>query len=116
MPSWTIAFASPRVESEILALPAGHVARFVRYAERMEAWGPDLGMPHTRAMGGGLFELRVQAVEGIARLFFCTATDRRIVFVHAFVKKTQKTAPPDLELAQSRYATLVNARKEGKKP
>jgi len=36
--------------------------------------------------------------------------------LHAFVKKTQKTAPPDLELAQSRYAALLNARKEGKKP
>jgi hypothetical protein len=26
----------------------------------MEIYGPDLGMPHTRAMGGGLFELRIK--------------------------------------------------------
>ena len=65
--AWTVSFYSQRVEDDILALPAGLVARFLRYAERMEAHGPDLGMPHTRAMGGGLFELRLKAAEGIAR-------------------------------------------------
>jgi len=32
----------------------------------MELYGPDLGMPHTRAMGDGLFELRLKAAEGLA--------------------------------------------------
>jgi phage-related protein len=36
----------------------------------MEVFGPDLGMPHTRAMGEGLFELRLKAEEGIARVFY----------------------------------------------
>ena len=70
--SWEVTFFSSRVEAEIQALPAGFVARFVRYAERMEAYGPDLGMPHTRPMGDGLFELRLKAAEGITRVFFCT--------------------------------------------
>ena len=79
---WTVTFLNRRVEDEILALPAGFVARFVRYAERMEGFGPDLGMPHTRAMGGGLFELRLKAAEGIARVFYCAAVGHRIVFLH----------------------------------
>ena len=66
---WTVAFHSKRVEDEILDLSTGFVGRFLRYAERMEVFGPDLGMPHTRAMGGGLFELRIKAGEGIARVF-----------------------------------------------
>ena len=36
----------------------------------MELFGPDLAMPHTRAMGGGLFELRIKTPPkelGIAR-------------------------------------------------
>ena len=61
---WTVTFYSQRVEEEILTLPAGILARFIRYAERMEAYGPDLGMPHTRAMGGGIFELRIKAARG----------------------------------------------------
>jgi hypothetical protein len=45
------------VEAALLAMQPGFVARFIRYAERMERYGPNLGMPHTRAMGDGLFEL-----------------------------------------------------------
>ena len=68
----------------------------------MELFGPDLGMPHTRAMGGGLFELRIKAAEGIARVFYCTVVDRRIVVLHQFVKKSDKTPPKELEIARRR--------------
>jgi phage-related protein len=96
------------VEDEVLALSSGFVARFLRYAERMEVFGPDLGMPHTRAMGGGLFELRIKAAEGIARVFYCTVVDRRIVFLHQFVKKTDKTPAKELRIAQNRMKDVTN--------
>jgi phage-related protein len=104
--TWTVAFYSARVETEILDLPAGFVARFVRYAERMEIYGPDLGMPHTRAMGDGLFELRIKSMEGIARVFYCTIIDRRIVFLHQFVKKTERTPPNELRVARQRMSEV----------
>jgi hypothetical protein len=50
---WNVGFYSARVEREILALPSGLLARFLRCAERLEAFGPDLGMPHTKPMGRG---------------------------------------------------------------
>jgi phage-related protein len=100
--TWNVSFYSDRVESEILALPAGFVARFLRYAERMETFGPDLGMPHTQAMGEGLFELRIKAGEGIARVFYCTVVNHRIVFLHQFVKKTNKTPGKELGIARRR--------------
>jgi len=65
-------------------------------------YGPDLGMPHTRAMGGGLFELRLKAAEGIARVLYCTVADRRVVVLHQFVKKTEKTPPRELDIARRR--------------
>jgi phage-related protein len=58
-----------------LALPPGFQARYIHLTERMLIFGPDLGMPHTRAMGKGLFELRLKSKEGIARVLFC---NRRI--------------------------------------
>jgi hypothetical protein len=58
--AWSVTLYSDRVEAEILALAPGLLARFIRYAERMEIFGPDLGMPRTRAMGGGMFELRIK--------------------------------------------------------
>lgn len=105
--AWTVTFYSNRVEAEIDALAPGLLARFIRYAERMELFGPDLGMPHTRAMGGGLFELRIKAAEGIARVFYCTVIDRRIVFLHQFVKKSDKTPPKELEIARRRMKEVT---------
>lgn len=55
---WTIAYVSETVQAGIFEMPAGLLARYLRYTDRMEVYGPDLGMPHTRAMGEGLFELR----------------------------------------------------------
>lgn len=69
---------------------------------RMLVFGPDLGMPHTRAMGKGLFELRMKSQEGIGRVFFCNQSDRRIMMLHAFVKKSAKTPPKELKLARQR--------------
>jgi phage-related protein len=104
--AWSVGFYSRSLEEEILALPAGFVARFVRFAERMEVYGPNLGMPHTRAMGDGLFELRIKAAEGIARVFYSTLAGQRIIFLHAFVKKTQKTRRGEIEIARERMKEL----------
>ena len=105
--SWRIDFHSERVEASLHTLPAGLLARFVRYAERMEIYGPDLGMPHTRAMGEGLFELRLKAAEGIGRVLYCTLIGQRIVVLHHFVKKTEKTPSRELELARQRMKELL---------
>ena len=104
--NWSVAFYSPALEEDILGLPAGFLARFVRYAERMEYFGPDLGMPHTRAMGDGLFELRLRAAEGIARVFYCTLAGRRIMMLHQFTKKSDRTPPRELVVARRRMKEM----------
>ena len=107
--NWTVTFYSDRVEAEILAFPAGFLARFIRYAEKIEHYGPDLGMPHTKAMGDGLFELRLKAPEGIARVFYCTLVGQRVVMLHHFIKKTDKTPVKDLKVARLRKKEIENA-------
>ena len=107
--SWRVTFYSAALEEEVLQLPAGFVARFLRYAERMEIHGPDLGMPHTRAMGEGLFELRLKAAEGIARVFYCTLVGRKIVILHQFTKKSEKTPRKELEIAKRRMKEVKDA-------
>ena len=88
----------------------GLVARFLRYAERMEVYGPDLGMPHTRAMGDGLFELRLKAAEVIARVFYCTLVGRRVVMLHQFIKKSEKTPLNDLKIGRKRMKEVKDAK------
>ncbi|MFN0300267.1 MAG: type II toxin-antitoxin system RelE/ParE family toxin [Burkholderiales bacterium] len=104
--NWKIAFYNERIEAEIQTLPAGLLARFLRYAERMEVYGPDLGMPHTRPMGKGLFELRLKAEEGIARMLYCTKVGQQIVMLHQFVKKTEKTPRKELNIARKRMKEI----------
>lgn len=56
-----------RVRDEIESWPVGILADYARLVELLMEFGPDLGMPHSRAMGGGLFELRPRGREGIGR-------------------------------------------------
>ena len=77
-------------------------ARMLKLLELMERHGANLGPPHTEAMGGGLFEIRAKAQEGIGRGLFCYLQGKHIFVLHAFVKKSQKTPKNDIELARQR--------------
>ena len=83
-------------------MPPPLLARFLRYVERMERFGPDLGMPHTRAMGESLFELRLKGRGGIARVFYCTLGGRSIMMLHQYVKKSERTPTKELGIARRR--------------
>jgi phage-related protein len=99
---WEIKYHDEKLQTEVLALPTGILARYFHCTDRMLKFGPDLGMPHTRAMSAGLFELRLKSREGIGRVFYCTLAGRKIVMLHQFVKKTDKTPPKELALARMR--------------
>ena len=66
---WKITYYSKRVFNEVMEMPMTLAGKFVTLGRRMMAHGPDLGMPHTRPMGNGLFEIRLKGQEGIARIF-----------------------------------------------
>jgi phage-related protein len=74
----------------------------------MAIHGADLRMPHSRAMGGSLFELRPKGPEGIGRVFYCTQVGKVIVVLHSFVKKTQETPDAELRLARQRLTDVQN--------
>lgn len=104
--TWNVVYHTRVVEAFVLALPETLLARYLRLADMIVEFGADLGMPHTRAMGDGLFELRIKGKEGIARVFYCTMVGQRIVLLHGFIKKSQKTPPRELKLARSRLAEV----------
>jgi phage-related protein len=100
---------SEDVEEQILSLPDTLAARYVVLTRRMAAVGPNLGPPHTDSFGDGLFEMRLKGAEGIARVFFCTLIGRRIMMLHSFIKKTQKTPPREIEVARKRMKEVKHA-------
>jgi phage-related protein len=106
---YAITYYSAAVQEEILALPDTLAARYIVLTRRMVALGPNLGEPHTKAFGDGLFELRLKGAEGIARVFFCTLIGRRIVMLHCFVKKSERTPVRELEIAEARMKEIKRA-------
>lgn len=64
-----------------------------------------LGMPLTRKMDDNLWELRSHIASGIARTFF-TVFEGKIVLLHGFVKKAQKTPSNELAIARRRLSKL----------
>ena len=103
---YSIAYYSHEVQEEIMGLPVTLQARYIGLTSRMIEYGPNLGLPHTNAFGGGLFELRIKGVEGIARVFFCTMVKQEIVMLHSFIKKTKKTPERELKVAKLRMKEL----------
>ncbi|MBM4293435.1 MAG: type II toxin-antitoxin system RelE/ParE family toxin [Deltaproteobacteria bacterium] len=104
--NYTIEYFHPRVKAEIESWPGGILAAYARMVELLMEFGPNLRMPHSRTMGGGLFELRPHGREGIGRVFYCFVVSRRIVILHAFVKKTQDMREQELRIARKRMKEI----------
>jgi phage-related protein len=64
-------------------------------------FGWPLGMPVCRQIGDGIYEVRTHLTQNrIARVLFYVDRKQRMVLLHGFIKKTQKTPDEDLELAR----------------
>lgn len=103
---YTIVFFNATVQERLSSWPVGIYASFIRITEQIVESGPSLGMPYTKAMGQGLFEIRARGAEGIGRAFFCCVKDRKVVILHSFIKKTQTTPRKELEIAQRRMKEI----------
>jgi len=99
---WNISFYNQKVESETLSFPKGILANFLHIAEMIEECGPALGLPYTKALGNGLFEIRAKGMEGIGRSFFCTVKNQEVIIPHTFIKKSQKTPSKEMGIARKR--------------
>lgn len=103
---YTINYYSDAVQEQIIELPDTLAARYIVLTRRMIALGPNIGEPHTKAFGDGLFELRLKGAEGIARVFFCTLVGKRIVMLHSFIKKSERTPTRECEVAETRMKEI----------
>lgn len=95
-----------RVLAEVESWLVDVLADYARLVELLIEYGPSLRLPHSRAFGEGLFELRPRGRSGIARAFYCFLMGRRVVLLHAFIKKSQETPDRELKLARKRLKEL----------
>jgi phage-related protein len=105
---WKVEILNKAVEEELLSLPKDMQARFLRISELLQSFGPQyVGMPHVRPLSNKLWEMRLVGREGIARALYVVAPGRRLVVLHTFIKKTQKTPRQALETAIRRLKEIT---------
>lgn len=103
---WSVEVLS-QAEAELLALPKDMRARFLRISELLENFGPQhVGMPHVRPLGEKLWEMRLTGSAGIGRAIYTAASRRRLIVLHAFVKKTEQTPRRAIDTARSRIGEI----------
>ena len=105
---YSIEYFHARVRAEIESWPVDVVADYARIVELLIEHGPNLRLPHSRALGGGLFELRPRGRSGIGRALYCFLVGQRVVILHAFIKKSQRTPDHELKIAQKRMKEVRN--------
>ena len=91
--------ASP-VEEFLNSLPVKHRVKVLDGLALLEEFGNQLREPYSKALGDGLFELRVKFSSDIMRAFYFFVIGGRIVVTNGIVKKSEKTPRGDLELAR----------------
>src|SRR5664280_1320164 len=91
------------VEAELEAMPVDIQASFLRISRLIESEGlHKVREPYVKHLEGPVWEIRMKGRDGIARAAYVTATGQRVVVVHVFGKKTQKTPRREIEMALRR--------------
>lgn len=91
---YSLKYFHAKVLATIEAWPVDILADYARVVELLIEHGPHLGLPHSRALGGGLFELWPRGRSGIGRTLYGFLAGQRVIVLHAFIKKTQIDAGP----------------------
>jgi phage-related protein len=106
--SFEICYFHERVFAEVQTWPVDVLADYARLLELLSEHGPNLRLPHSRAFGDGLFELRPRGRTGIGRAFYCFLIGKKVIVLHAFIKKSQQTPDDDLKIARKRLKEVKN--------
>ena len=69
-------------------------------------FGWPIGMPVCKPLGRGMYEVRSNLKDNIARIIFCIEEDMMIL-LHGFIKKSQKTPDKEIELALKRKKEVL---------
>jgi len=90
-------------KSEFDVLPPDVRASFEHIVELVRTFGLErVHEPHIRHIEGRIWEMRLRGRDGIARALYVTASQRRVVILRVFTKKTRRTPRGEIELARRR--------------
>jgi phage-related protein len=100
---WSVEFLNADVMAALSSMPRDIRAHFERIVHLIESHGLEhVREPYVKHLEGRVWEMRMKGRDGIARAAYVTATGRRVVIVHIFPKKTQKTPRREIDIALKR--------------
>lgn len=107
MNKWTVEVLNKTVEAELEALPPSLRAKLAHIVELITTFGlENVHEPYIKHIEDKIWEMRMKGKNNIGRALYVTAKGRRVVILHAFIKKTQKTPNKAKKLAQQRLKEL----------
>jgi phage-related protein len=94
------------------SLSAESKAKFIFIADLLTEYGLNVREPYVKPITGSrkLFEIRIKDRQNIHRVFYFAFTGRKLVLLHGFTKKTDKTPPREIELAEVRMKDYLARR------
>jgi phage-related protein len=100
---WSVTFVNELAKAELDRLPSDLRAKFARIVALINSKGLErVHEPYIKHLEGKLWEMRMIGRDDIARSIYVAAQGRRVVVLHTFIKKTDKTPRAALELARNR--------------
>lgn len=106
--AWRVELLDEVVRRDLNRLSLDIRARFERIVWMITELGlENMREPYVKHLEDRLWEMRMKGKDGIARAAYVTAAGKRVVVVHVFTKKTQKTPRRDIELALRRAGEVI---------
>jgi len=114
---WTIEYyladndRSP-VRDFIDSLSAASKAKFIFIADLLTKYGLNVREPYVKPIAGSrkLFEIRIKDRQNIHRIFYFAFTGRKLILLHGFTKKTDKTPLREIQIAEARMKDYLGKR------
>lgn len=105
--AWSVHFVDQDVSDALSAMPLDIRASFARIVDLIQTHGLErVREPYVKHLEGKLWEMRMKGKDGIARAIYVTASGRRVLVVHVFVKKTQRTPRREIDMALKRAGEM----------
>lgn len=105
---WELVISCKAAEQEISALTPDLRSKFLHISDLLVRLGANnVGMPHIKPLENKMWEMRLKGKVNIARSIYFVTYEKKIVILHTFIKKTQKTPNKSLDIAKQRMGDFI---------
>lgn len=114
--SWNIEYyetegGNSPVQDFIDSLSEQHQAKIIQRVDLLADKGTLLKEPYVKNIKGKIWELRIPTKENIYRIFYFAYTGRKMILLHGFIKKTEKTPQREIDIAEERMKDYIRRNK-----